>query len=189
MGSFITIGFVCDKSISKNRLLEMIEKILLVNKDKYDDVLFKFPIDLDGNNWHESIENKNSLSQMLDICFDNDMAQMSIDYQLNNKKIKGILLRIEQLENDSVGFCVDIPENNFNEYKNIDLIEQNIEGELKKFVKLGFTYAFCDNEVYLECPIQEVLKNKNTYSMLVINNNLQVYHSSWKIDGLSQRNE
>lgn len=189
MGSFITIGFVCDKNISKSQFLEMVKNILLMNKDKYDDILFKFPIELDGNNWNESVENQNNLSNMLDVCFENDMAQMLIDYQLNDKKIKGILLRIERLENDSVGFCADIPENNFGEYKNIDLIEQKIESELKKLVKLGFSYAFCDNEVYLEYPIDEVLKNKNTYSILVINNNLQSYHSNWKIDGLSPRNE
>ena len=189
MGSYITIGFVCDKNLSKVEFLEKIKQTLLINQDKFNNILFKFPINSDDGIWNESIESKTNLPQILDICFENEMAQMQIDYQINNKKIEGIILKIEKIDNDSVGFCVDIPENNFEQYKNIDLLEQKIEEELKRFVKLGFDYAFCDNEIYLEYPIKDVLTNKNLYSILIINNNSQTHYADWKIDGLSPRNE
>ena len=71
----------------------------------------------------------------------------------------------------------------------IDELEKRIIINIKMILRIGFDYAYCDNETDIEKSIEEVLQEKNIYSILLVNKNRNFYTKlgSWKIDGLSSR--
>ena len=83
----------------------------------------------------------------------------------------------------------EVPEENFDLACEIDVLEKRIIYMLEQIVSGAFEYAFCDNEVEIEYSFQEILENNVEYSILVLNNsdNLIVKLSSWRIDGLTNR--
>lgn len=113
------------------------------------------------------------------------MAQINFDYINRNIHINGVIIEVEKVIGDSCGVLFSIPESAFAK-KNTDDIENYICNELKPLIKLGYDYIFCDNEAHIEYPIDEVKNRKDLYSILMLSNG-GITRASWKIDGLSQR--
>ncbi|MBE7076489.1 MAG: hypothetical protein E7374_01190 [Clostridiales bacterium] len=187
MGSYITFGIVCDKKIGKERFLNNIFNIIVNNKEYITNLYFKYPLDENCEYWQESQESILNLRNILEKCFELDLAELKFDYIKEDKIYSDILLSIKHVENDSYGLLCSIPERYFEYSKGINNIELKIEEALINLMKYGFDYIFCDNESDISYPIKRVYK-ENLYSILITKKDKEIRHANWKIDGLSLRN-
>jgi len=156
MGSYITFGIVCDKKIGKERFLNNIFNIIVNNKEYITNLYFKYPLDENCEYWQESQESILNLRNILEKCFELDLAELKFDYIKEDKIYSDILLSIKHVENDSYGLLCSIPERYFEYSKGINNIE------LKKNNKL---------KIVTEKDIIEVIKSKTNMPVLEIDNN------------------
>ena len=96
---------------------------------------------------------------------------------------------IETITNDCIGLHLSLPWDLFEARNDLPSIELIVRNKLVDIAKIGFRYAYCDHEAYIDHPIKEVIKKKNLYSILVTNKNGDIccYYAPWMIDGLTQR--
>lgn len=185
MGSFITIGCVCKDNVDKNQFVAILKRTLDLNAEFLKNFKIKYPLKSDCKKWVINTFNYNEIDENLFICVNNKMAHISFDYINENNQVDGIIVEIEKIIGDSCGVLFSISESAFGK-ENIDKIETIICKELKPLIKLGYDYIFCDNEAHIEYLIEEVKTRKDLYSILMLSNG-EVLRASWKIDGLSKR--
>lgn len=186
MGSYISIGMVL--KASEKDFITKCKHII----EKYCNIILtvlKFPVDDNYDNWSEYAVNINDLYQTLDKCYHNKLAECIIDYNcINSYHIKGMIVKITHLINENTGILFEIPEVNF-DIINVDQLEKVIHSILVDSLKIGFNYAFCDNECDIEYTIEEIVNGNIPYSILIYNNcgNICTKYAKWKIDGLTSR--
>jgi len=126
---------------------------------------------------------------MIEKCYQSELAEMIVNCEVDRRLVKNIIIKIKRVEGLYTGILFEVPEENFDLACEIDVLEKRIIYMLEQIVSGAFEYAFCDNEVEIEYSFQEILENNVEYSILVLNNsdNLIVKLSSWRIDGLTNR--
>ncbi len=185
MGSFITIGCVCKDGVNKNQFVAILKQTLNKNADFFKNFEITYPLTSDCKKWVTKSFNYNDIDENLLICVNHKMAQINFDYINKNIHVNGVIIEVEKVIGDSCGVLFSIPESAFAK-KNMDDVENLICNELKPLIKLGYDYIFCDNEAHIEYPIDEVKNRKDLYSILMLSSG-EITRASWKIDGLSQR--
>lgn len=185
MGSFITIGCVCKGNVDKNQFIAILKRTLDINAEFLKNFKIKCPLKSDYKKWVINAFNYNEIDENLLICVNNKMAHISFDYINENNQVDVIIIEIEKIIGDSCGVLFSIPESAFGN-KHIDDVETILCNELKQLIKLGYDYMFCDNEAHIEYLIEEVKTRKDLYSILMLSSG-EVLRGSWKIDGLSKR--
>lgn len=187
MSSYISVGIVSNDE--KEVFIKKCNKIFTNFSNHINDITLKYPINNKCDDWIECDGKKVEISKMLDICYRNNLAEMTISYRCNKRLVKGIIVRIRKAETKYSGILFETPEYNFKMEDEIDELEKRIIINIKRVLSIGFDYAYCDNETDIEKSIEEVLQEKNIYSILLVNKNRSFYTKlgSWKIDGLSSR--
>lgn len=186
MGNYISIGLVlqADKKVFISKC-----KHIIANNCSVSLAVFKYPIDDSLDRWEEYVVNPNDLFLMLDKCYQNEFAEFVIDYTaINSYHIKGMIVKIIHLINGYTGILFEIPEANFDKIP-IDELENVVYSILVGSLKIGFSYAFCDNECSIEYTLEEIVNQNIQYSILVYDYEGKIYskYAKWKIDGLSSR--
>lgn len=185
MGSFITIGCVCKDNIDKNQFVSILKQTLDINVEFLKNFHIKYPLKSDCKEWVTKTFIYNEIDENLLICVNNKMAHIGFDYIKENNQVNGIIVEIEKVIGDSCGVLFSIPESAFGN-ENIDDVETILCDKLKSLIELGYSYVFCDNEAHIDYTLDEVNNSKNLYSILMLSSG-KVLRASWKIDGLSQR--
>lgn len=187
MSSYISIGFVANDN--EELFVEKCKKIMEVNNKNIGQIIFKYPTDETCNKWNVSNEQVKNIDKMLKQCFTNELAEIIVDYRINEQIFKGILIKIRKKIGEYTGILFEISEDCFPLKEKINSIENEIIAILRDLLNIGFEYAYCDNEADIEYSIKEVMGQKNRYSILVTreNNNIVTKLASWKIDGLTSR--
>lgn len=187
MGSYISIGYISNDN--KNAFIEKVIS-LFHESNKYFNIQIKYPVNENFNCWRVEKLEANTLMDGIDICYMNDAAELSMNYQGKQKNITDILIKIRKKQCRYSGCLVEIPEDNFTELK-LDELEAKIIEVLKFAVENGFKYAYCDNETDIQYTFEELKNYDIQYSILVINQDgdIEEKYADWKIDGLTQRNK
>lgn len=183
MGSYISIGCVCDAKIQKKNFLEIAKNTILKRKENICNLRANIP----NNNyseWNSRYFSVNEVLNFIDVCFKDEMAEILFDLKTLDIEIKDIITKVEKIEKDSYAIIFYLPEESFN-FISIDNLENNIKKQMLELIKLGFDYIYCDNEAGMKYKISDVINNDNLYSILVYDD--KIHYAGWKIDGLTQR--
>lgn len=186
MGSYISIGLVlkADETDFITKCKCIIEKYCNITS-----VILKYPIDDSYDKWVESVVDTNDIYRILYKCYKNESAECIIDYTaIKSYHIKGMIVKITHLVNKNTGILFEIPEVNFDKIS-LDQLENAVYSILVYSLRIGFSYAFCDNECSIEYSLEEIFKYNIPYSILIYNceGNICSRYAKWKIDGLSSR--
>lgn len=187
MSSYISIGFVSN-DIEKV-FIKKCKQLIATNSKNICKIEFKYPKYGTCDIWNVSNESLKKIDEVLTICFKNELAEMTVDYNINGKLIKSVLIRIEKEIGRYTGILFKVPEEYLNLENNIDELENIIMIYMQNLINIGFEYIFCDNEIDIEYSTKDILERKEEYSMLIIKNNdkLITKLALWKIDGLTSR--
>ncbi len=186
VGSYINVGMVSNDKMNVfiNKCKEIIEKYCNISL-----FTIKFPIDNDCENWVEYVKNVGDIYEALDKCCNNEFAQCSFNFStVDGCNITGTIMEVRRISDGNFGLLFSIPEDNF-DMDRVDEIEKYFLTILTDSLKIGFDYAFCDSETYIEYTKNEILNKKISYSILVYSYNGKLYtkYANWKIDGLTRR--
>lgn len=183
MGSYINIGLISKKN--RNDFINQCIK-LIKSFHEFNAISIKFPKDNKYSIWVEDDMREYTLDIAMKYCYNCDMTEILCNFELEKYYLENVLVRIRHIQEGVLGILFEIPEEN-NIFQNIDDAEVAIVSFLEKIERLGFEYAFCDNEANIPIRIEQINLDEEYAIFVNYNPNIEVIFATWKIDGLSKR--
>lgn len=187
MGSYITVCFA-KRWISDTKFIKKCSQAFMCDFEHLSEIKYKYPADDNYSSWEEGICGIEQIPEILKKCCENENAEIIFDYMDDGIQINQVHVHVEKQYLDSIGIVFFIPEEHLLKGKILDEVENDILNYMVKKLSY-FDYAFCDNEIDLECKFDYVISTDNVYSILVFNSykKKNVKFAKWKIDGLTER--
>lgn len=183
MGSYINIGLI-SMANKKDFIDKCIELVQTLNA--FNAISIKYPKDKSYSVWVEADMNNYTLERAFQYCYYDDMAEILCAFEFEHNHLENVLVRIKHIQKDGLSILLEIPEEN-NIFDDLDVAEEAIVSFLQKNEKLGFEYAFCDNEANTPLKLEQLNFDEKYAIFVSYKPNFDVIFASWKIDGLSNR--
>jgi len=183
MGSYINIGLI-SMTYKKDFIDKCIE--LIETLDEFNVVSIKYPKDKNYSAWVEVDRKDCTLERAMQYCYHYDMAEILCDFEFEHYYLENVLVRVKHIQEGGLSLLFEIPEEN-NIFRDIDVAEATIVSFFQKNEKLGFEYAFCDNEANTPIKLEQINHDEEYAIFVRYKPNIDVVFASWKIDGLSNR--
>lgn len=175
MGSYINIGLICDKKDFKEKVVKLIHSLEEFRCKKID-----YSVEKNFTDWIEEQPEQSGIEAAIDHCIKYNMAKLTGDFTLGVYKIEDALFGVESLPDNLSCFYIEMPEQQNQIFKNLDVAEEVIISFLKELAGLEFSKGFCDSEAAAgdECGYAIFVDYKPPVNIVL---------QSWRIDGLTGR--
>ncbi len=174
-GSYINIGLICDKKDFKEKVVKLMQSLEGFCCKRID-----YPVDENYSDWVEVPWEQSGIEAAIDHCIKCNMAKITGDFKLGGYEIKDALFQVESLPDNLSCFYIEMPEQQNQIFKNLDVAEEVIISFLKELSSLEFSKGFCDSEA--------VAGHESGYAISVdYEPSVNMILQSWKIDGLTGR--
>lgn len=175
MGSYVNIGLISEKKDFSEKVIKLISSSDVFSCKKVD-----YPTDKTYSTWEEKTIEQCGIDIAINYCIEHNMAKITGNLKLGEYEIKEVLFQVEELSNGTYCFLIQMPEQQNNIFKDVNVAEERIICFFKNIAQYRFLQGFCDSEAEAE--------DTQGYAISVdYNPSANIILQSWMIDGITSR--